>query len=182
MFRRGPIRRAARLLSPRPLAALEDRPRQMLLQANLHMERGEYHRAAELYENLARGAEARGLLQRAPHLYLQSSRALILAGDLAPTDCVLIDDSIANLEAARQVGFTTVLPPNAPTCLTDNWGDSWGVFSASSYHPGGVNVLMGDGSVRISPVGTLESAVPGALAFPANPKFAIQSSSNTRDR
>jgi prepilin-type N-terminal cleavage/methylation domain-containing protein len=46
------------------------------------------------------------------------------------------------------VGFTTVLPPNAPTCLADNWGDSWGVYSASSYHPGGVMALLADASVR----------------------------------
>jgi prepilin-type N-terminal cleavage/methylation domain-containing protein/prepilin-type processing-associated H-X9-DG protein len=45
-------------------------------------------------------------------------------------------------------GFNTVLPPNSPTCIVDNWGDSWGLISASSYHPGGVNALMGDGSVR----------------------------------
>jgi hypothetical protein len=46
------------------------------------------------------------------------------------------------------VGFTTVLPPNSPTCLTDNWGDSWGVYAASSYHPGGVQTLLADASVR----------------------------------
>jgi prepilin-type N-terminal cleavage/methylation domain-containing protein/prepilin-type processing-associated H-X9-DG protein len=45
-------------------------------------------------------------------------------------------------------GVTTVLPPNSPSCAADNWGDTWGVFSASSYHTGGVNVLLGDGSVR----------------------------------
>jgi prepilin-type N-terminal cleavage/methylation domain-containing protein len=45
-------------------------------------------------------------------------------------------------------GVTTVLPPNSPSCAADNWGDTWGVFSASSYHTGGVSVLLGDGSVR----------------------------------
>jgi prepilin-type N-terminal cleavage/methylation domain-containing protein len=45
-------------------------------------------------------------------------------------------------------GFTTVLPPNAPTCLSDNWGDGWGVYSASGYHPSGVMVLLADASVR----------------------------------
>jgi prepilin-type processing-associated H-X9-DG protein len=60
-------------------------------------------------------------------------------------------------------GFNTVLPPNAPSCtgaaslltaapsfaysLANNaiWN---GLYTAQSYHPGGVNVLMGDGSVR----------------------------------
>jgi len=45
-------------------------------------------------------------------------------------------------------GFNTVLPPNSPSCANDNWGDTWGLFSASSFHPGGVNVLFGDGAVH----------------------------------
>ncbi|MEW4561231.1 DUF1559 domain-containing protein [Bremerella sp. JC770] len=48
-------------------------------------------------------------------------------------------------------GVTTVLPPNSPSCAVDNWGDSWGLFSASSYHPGGVMVLMADASVQFIP-------------------------------
>ena len=42
--------------------------------------------------------------------------------------------------------FTTHLPPNSPTCT---WGDSQnngGVFSATSYHVGGVNAALMDGS------------------------------------
>ena len=46
------------------------------------------------------------------------------------------------------VGFQTVLPPNSPSCLNDNWGDNWGLSSASSYHTGGIQVAYGDGSVR----------------------------------
>jgi prepilin-type N-terminal cleavage/methylation domain-containing protein len=45
-------------------------------------------------------------------------------------------------------GVCTVLPPNSPSCASENWGDSWGVFSASSYHTGGISGLFGDGSVR----------------------------------
>ncbi|HEY1189762.1 MAG TPA: DUF1559 domain-containing protein [Gemmata sp.] len=45
-------------------------------------------------------------------------------------------------------GVATVLPPNSPSCAVDNWGDSWGVFSASSFHSGGVNVALSDGSIR----------------------------------
>ncbi len=45
-------------------------------------------------------------------------------------------------------GFTTVLPPNAPSCISglDWW--YWGIFTPSSNHAGGVNGLMGDASVR----------------------------------
>ena len=46
------------------------------------------------------------------------------------------------------LGITTVLPPNSPSCLhnSNNW--EWGVFSATSYHPGGANAVMADGSVH----------------------------------
>jgi prepilin-type N-terminal cleavage/methylation domain-containing protein/prepilin-type processing-associated H-X9-DG protein len=46
------------------------------------------------------------------------------------------------------VGFNTVLPPNSPNCLNDQWGDNWSLTAATSYHPGGVNVLMCDGAVK----------------------------------
>ena len=38
-----------------------------------------------------------------------------------------------------------MLPPNGPSC--GNNGESWAIVTASSYHPGGVNVLMVDGAV-----------------------------------
>ena len=44
--------------------------------------------------------------------------------------------------------FHTVLPPNAPSCqatATGNWG---AIYPPNSYHSGGVNVGMADGSVR----------------------------------
>ena len=45
-------------------------------------------------------------------------------------------------------GITTVLPPNSPSCtFYDNDWD-WGIYSASSFHPGGVHVVMGDNAVK----------------------------------
>ncbi|MGL4942134.1 MAG: DUF1559 domain-containing protein [Thermoguttaceae bacterium] len=45
-------------------------------------------------------------------------------------------------------GFTTILPPNAPSCNSGvNWL-RWGIFSANSNHTGGVNAGFLDGSVR----------------------------------
>ncbi|MDR1959234.1 MAG: DUF1559 domain-containing protein [Planctomycetaceae bacterium] len=41
-------------------------------------------------------------------------------------------------------GFSTVIRPNDVSCALD----SWGVWTAQSYHTGGVNVGLGDGSVR----------------------------------
>ncbi len=45
-------------------------------------------------------------------------------------------------------GFTTVLPPNKPSCISDLEWWYWGIFTPSSYHPGGVNGLMADASVQ----------------------------------
>ena len=51
----------------------------------------------------------------------------------------------------RRCAFTTVLPPNSPSCVSSenngNYSGS-GVYSASSSHPGGANGVMTDGSVR----------------------------------
>ena len=50
-------------------------------------------------------------------------------------------------------GFLTVLPPNSPSCTnqqtTSGQDMEWnaGIYSASGYHTGGVNVGLGDGSV-----------------------------------
>ena len=51
---------------------------------------------------------------------------------------------------AAFIGFNTILPPNSPSCYRDNGStfDQWGLFSASSYHPGGANVALVDGSGR----------------------------------
>ena len=43
--------------------------------------------------------------------------------------------------------FFTLFPPNSPSCGNAQWYD-WALVSASSYHPGGVNVAFMDGSIR----------------------------------
>jgi prepilin-type N-terminal cleavage/methylation domain-containing protein/prepilin-type processing-associated H-X9-DG protein len=51
----------------------------------------------------------------------------------------------------ERTGFNTVLPPNAPSCSGDNnvnADSASGVYPPSSYHPGGANILMVDGSVQ----------------------------------
>jgi len=45
-------------------------------------------------------------------------------------------------------GFCTTIRPNGPSCEDDGNPDNSVLPAASSYHPGGVNVVMCDGAVR----------------------------------
>ncbi|MDR2169996.1 MAG: DUF1559 domain-containing protein [Planctomycetaceae bacterium] len=44
--------------------------------------------------------------------------------------------------------FNTIMPPNSPTCRKGTGEDTWGFFTASSFHTGGVNCGLTDGSVK----------------------------------
>ncbi|NNJ25211.1 DUF1559 domain-containing protein [Alienimonas chondri] len=46
-------------------------------------------------------------------------------------------------------GFNTILPPNGPSCIHNGGDSSDGIMSAGSYHSGGVQVVFGDGSVKL---------------------------------
>jgi len=48
---------------------------------------------------------------------------------------------------AVYTAFHAILPPNAPSCAPND-NNEHGLFTASSYHSGGVGVAMADGSVR----------------------------------
>ena len=50
--------------------------------------------------------------------------------------------------APNYSGFGTVLAPNQPSCIPSDWDHDWALMTASSYHTGGVHVLMADGAVR----------------------------------
>ena len=45
-------------------------------------------------------------------------------------------------------GFTAILPPNSPSCANQRGEWQEGIYTANSYHTGGVNVAMADGSVH----------------------------------
>lgn len=59
-------------------------------------------------------------------------------------------------------GVTTILPPNTISCSREDGVNRWGVWTASSFHTGGVNVGVGDGSVRFvsDTVNSRDTSVP----------------------
>ncbi|OYW18845.1 MAG: hypothetical protein B7Z55_09885, partial [Planctomycetales bacterium 12-60-4] len=46
------------------------------------------------------------------------------------------------------VGFSTLMTPNSPSCIGDNWDRNHMIISATSRHTGIVHVLMADGAVK----------------------------------
>jgi prepilin-type N-terminal cleavage/methylation domain-containing protein len=46
------------------------------------------------------------------------------------------------------VGFSTLMPPNSPSCIQDNWDRAHAVISATSRHTGLAHALMSDGAVK----------------------------------
>lgn len=63
--------------------------------------------------------------------------------------------------------FFTCLPPNAPSCGTS--AESWILVTASSRHSGGVNVTMGDASVRFIS-DSIQSGDPTAIGPGGSPQ------------
>ena len=79
-------------------------------------------------------------------------------GARSPTNRKVIDPIHAIVDSWRggfftdgrsaNTAFTTLLPPNSPSCTYGNNQSAWGVFSASSFHTGGVNAALMDGSCQ----------------------------------
>jgi hypothetical protein len=69
-------------LRPWTRSPMEARARQDLLRANRLMEIGDFTNAAFLYEKLARKLHDLGRARQAAHLYVQASRAKLLAGQV----------------------------------------------------------------------------------------------------
>ncbi|TVP98027.1 MAG: DUF1559 domain-containing protein [Planctomycetaceae bacterium] len=61
------------------------------------------------------------------------------------------------------IAINTILPPNSPACTFESEFRSVGLYPAQSRHPGGVQVLLNDGSARF----ISESIDTGNLALPS---------------
>ena len=79
-------------------------------------------------------------------------------------------------------GFVTYLPPNGPTCYAAS-GTSYMIgVTASSFHPGGVNVVLFDGAVKFVQEGIncgTANAFTGGVAGAS--LFGIWGAYGTRD-
>jgi prepilin-type processing-associated H-X9-DG protein len=70
-------------------------------------------------------------------------------------------------------GFQTVLPPNSASAAVDVGEWNWGIWPPTSFHPGGVNGGMVDGSVRFisetincGNLGSAEAGIVGGAQSP----------------
>lgn len=77
---------------------------------------------------------------------------------------------------AERNGFTTIIPPNGPSCSqtnNQNADSNNTIVTPSSFHTGGVQVLMGDGSARFISEnidsGNLAAVTPGNNSGGASP-------------
>ena len=74
-------------------------------------------------------------------------------------------------------GFHTVLPPNAPSCVGPNSNSAGAIYTPNSYHTGGVNLGLMDGSVRFVSdtvsCGTISAGTPFTGASPYGPWGAL---------
>ncbi|MDI9444903.1 MAG: DUF1559 domain-containing protein, partial [Planctomycetota bacterium] len=73
--------------------------------------------------------------------------------------------------AVQYTAVNTILPPNSPSCTYENDFRSIGQYPMTSYHPGGVHVLLADGSVRLVSetihTGNLSLTDPKAVSGPS---------------
>lgn len=77
---------------------------------------------------------------------------------------------------AERVGFTTIIGPNGPACSNNNnvnADSTHSILPPTSFHTGGVQVLMADGAVRFISenidTGDLTAAAPGNNSSGASP-------------
>ena len=82
--------------------------------------------------------------------------------------------------AGTYTGFTTVLPPNSPSCSVNVQDQANGIYSPGSRHTGGAQFLMADGAVRF----ISENINTGDLSLgqhPTQPRYGIWGALGTKN-
>ncbi len=134
---------------------------------------GERSRAGKLNDKGAAAVDVTGNMTTYVPL---SCRALMQGRTYIPTATIFNSDTFPGFRWAAGntffAGMTTILPPNSAVCIVGNSGAisaHWwpGIWSATSDHPGGVNVAMCDASVRFIP-DTINTGNLSVVAPPAN--------------
>lgn len=100
---------------------------------------------------------------------LNAQACLTAKGTGANLTTAIADADIADYSGKRWIdgavaytGFNTILPPNAPSCIGGLNVTGGGIVSASSFHSGGVNAVLGDGAVKFFSDTTDTTGVNGA--------------------
>ncbi|MDR1054003.1 MAG: DUF1559 domain-containing protein [Planctomycetaceae bacterium] len=92
--------------------------------------------------NDAGGTDIQNGMNIRPQLCLQRANGDTLKSASSARRCARYLDGLILYS-----GFSTIMPPNAPTCpKNNNTEQCWGIYSASSNHNGGVNTGRADGS------------------------------------
>ena len=80
------------------------------------------------------------------------NRNMLKANLTAPSGTSARRGMLMGIGRNQYSGFTAVLPPNSPHCHPNGALEAgFGLYSTSSYHTGGVNISLFDGSVRFIP-------------------------------
>jgi len=134
---------------------------------------GERSRAGRIFDKGACAVDATAN----PASYVPlSCRALFNGRTYIPSATIFTSDTFPGYRWAAGnaffAGLTTILPPNSAVCVFGNSGAISahlfpGIWSATSDHPGGVNVAMCDGSVRFVS-NTIDAGNQSAIAPAGN--------------
>ena len=116
-----------------------------------------------------------GVAASVPGMNINPSACLARAGTGGQLIGAVLHSNRGHIWAQGQfhhMGFSTIMPPNGPQCSSGTGrGDSPAIHNVQSYHPGGANICMADGTVRFvsETINTGISTAPQPLAGDPSP-------------
>ena len=103
---------------------------------------------SSVYSNIAKPAAA-NLLTPLAFYNLCKAASPSRPGAVRMRDSYIRTDFTGIMDVPPNSRYNHVMPPNSWGCAYGGrWGDAGGAYTATSRHPGVVNLLMCDGSVR----------------------------------